>query len=80
MTVALVTGGTRGVGAGIARALLRSGAEVVVCGRRAPDRPVSVRDGEGPGDGEGSGSGDAEGVRSARITACAARERWSGAR
>ncbi|MGW7515829.1 SDR family oxidoreductase [Streptomyces sp. NPDC054796] len=66
MTVALVTGGTRGVGAGIARALLRSGADVVVCGRRAPDSAVSVRAGQDSGDGEGSSSGDAEGVRSAR--------------
>jgi NAD(P)-dependent dehydrogenase (short-subunit alcohol dehydrogenase family) len=36
--VALVTGGTRGVGAGIARVLLAAGARVVVCSRRpAPD-------------------------------------------
>ncbi|MFF5972660.1 SDR family oxidoreductase [Streptomyces sp. NPDC012769] len=39
--VAVVTGGTRGVGAGIARALLRAGAEVVVCARRPPERPVA---------------------------------------
>lgn len=38
--VAVVTGGTRGVGAGIARAFLRAGAEVVVCARRPPDAPV----------------------------------------
>ncbi|MFF8274707.1 SDR family oxidoreductase [Streptomyces lateritius] len=38
--VAVVTGGTRGVGAGIARALLRAGARVVVCARRPPDAPV----------------------------------------
>ncbi|WP_461086027.1 SDR family oxidoreductase [Streptomyces deserti] len=38
--VAVVTGGTRGVGAGITRALLEAGAEVVTCARRAPDRPV----------------------------------------
>jgi NAD(P)-dependent dehydrogenase (short-subunit alcohol dehydrogenase family) len=40
--VAMVTGGTRGVGAGIARALLAAGAEVVICARRAPDRPVAA--------------------------------------
>ncbi|MGP9021383.1 SDR family oxidoreductase [Streptomyces sp. BR1] len=39
---AVVTGGTRGVGAGIARALLAAGADVVVCARRPPDRPVQV--------------------------------------
>ncbi|MEV4442788.1 SDR family oxidoreductase [Streptomyces sp. NPDC049577] len=40
--VAVVTGGTRGVGAGIARAFLRAGAEVVICARRPPDRPVAA--------------------------------------
>ncbi|MEV5376325.1 SDR family oxidoreductase [Streptomyces nondiastaticus] len=38
----VVTGGTRGVGAGIARAFLRTGARVVVCARRPPDRPVTA--------------------------------------
>jgi NAD(P)-dependent dehydrogenase (short-subunit alcohol dehydrogenase family) len=32
----LVTGGTRGIGAGIARGFLRAGAQVVVCGRTEP--------------------------------------------
>ncbi|MEV0452437.1 SDR family oxidoreductase [Streptomyces sp. NPDC050600] len=41
-SVAVVTGGTRGVGAGIARALLEAGAEVVACARRAPDKPVEA--------------------------------------
>ncbi|MCB5167784.1 SDR family oxidoreductase [Streptomyces bambusae] len=40
--VAVVTGGTRGVGAGIARAFLAAGAEVVVCARRPPDEPVAA--------------------------------------
>jgi NAD(P)-dependent dehydrogenase (short-subunit alcohol dehydrogenase family) len=34
--VVLVTGGARGIGAGIARAFLAAGAEVVVCGRSTP--------------------------------------------
>ncbi|MFK0293650.1 SDR family oxidoreductase [Streptomyces sp. NPDC090442] len=40
--VTVVTGGTRGVGAGIARAFLRAGAEVVVCARRPPWDPVAA--------------------------------------
>src|SRR5947209_17424337 len=32
----VVTGGTRGIGAGIARAFLRSGGQVLVCGRTEP--------------------------------------------
>lgn len=35
--VAIVTGGTRGLGRTMAEALVRSGAKVVVCGRNAPE-------------------------------------------
>ncbi|RCH69661.1 short chain dehydrogenase [Streptomyces sp. SDr-06] len=38
----VVTGGTRGVGAGIAKAFLGAGADVVVCARRPPDAPVRL--------------------------------------
>ncbi|MEU1852817.1 SDR family oxidoreductase [Streptomyces sp. NPDC019990] len=40
--VAVVTGGTRGVGAGITRALLEAGADVVTCARRPADKPVEA--------------------------------------
>ncbi|MFD4367366.1 SDR family oxidoreductase [Rhodococcus sp. NPDC058521] len=38
--IVLVTGGVRGVGAGISRAFLRAGATVVTCARRPADEPV----------------------------------------
>ncbi|MPY78072.1 MAG: SDR family oxidoreductase [Actinophytocola sp.] len=38
--IVLVTGGVRGVGAGITRAFARAGATVVTCARNAPERPV----------------------------------------
>lgn len=40
--VVVVTGGTRGVGAGIARAFLAAGAQVAVCARRPPPEPVTA--------------------------------------
>jgi NAD(P)-dependent dehydrogenase (short-subunit alcohol dehydrogenase family) len=40
--VALVTGGVRGVGAGITRCLLQAGAEVVTCARREPEELPSA--------------------------------------
>jgi NAD(P)-dependent dehydrogenase (short-subunit alcohol dehydrogenase family) len=42
--VALVTGGVRGVGAGVTRQLLEAGADVVVCARHEPERlPLGAR-------------------------------------
>lgn len=37
--IALVTGGTRGIGAAIARALKEAGATVIICARTAPPAP-----------------------------------------
>lgn len=50
--VVVVTGGTRGVGAGVTRAFAEAGAQVVICARRPPEvplpgaefRPLDLRD------------------------------------
>jgi NAD(P)-dependent dehydrogenase (short-subunit alcohol dehydrogenase family) len=42
--LALVTGGGRGIGASIARALATAGARVVVCGRNKPDLDAVARE------------------------------------
>jgi len=38
----IVTGGTKGLGAVIARSFLSRGADVVVCARRPPERPIEA--------------------------------------
>ncbi len=40
--IVLVTGGVRGVGAGISRAFLAAGATVLTCARRPADEPITV--------------------------------------
>ena len=42
--VVMVTGGTRGIGRGIAEAFLEAGAEVIVCGRNAPEQELMSGD------------------------------------
>jgi len=44
--VALITGGTRGLGRAVAEHLLAAGWHVAVCGRRLPETPVRVGDAE----------------------------------
>jgi NAD(P)-dependent dehydrogenase (short-subunit alcohol dehydrogenase family) len=53
----IVTGGTRGIGAGIARAFLAAGASVLVCGRNDP--PGLTRSGAPAGSGGSAETADA---------------------
>ena len=39
--IVIVTGGGRGVGRGISERFLEAGAEVVICGRKEPDKPLN---------------------------------------
>src|SRR5215469_10100222 len=43
----VVTGGTRGIGAGIARGFLQAGAEVLVCGRTPPAQDADLPEADG---------------------------------
>ena len=43
----VITGGTRGIGAGIASAFLRAGSHVLVCGRTAPVDPAMLPSADG---------------------------------
>ncbi|PIE40755.1 MAG: short-chain dehydrogenase, partial [Gammaproteobacteria bacterium] len=38
----IVTGGTKGVGKGVTEAFLQAGANVYICGRNAPETPITV--------------------------------------
>ncbi len=44
--VAIVTGGTKGIGRTLALRMMERGARVVVCGRRPPEQPLRVGDDE----------------------------------
>ena len=56
---AVVTGGSRGIGAAIAGALVARGADVLVCGRSA-EALARSRDAAGPGAGDGAPAGRLE--------------------
>ena len=43
----VITGGTRGIGAGLAAAFLHAGSDVLVCGRNEPDDPAGLPSADG---------------------------------
>src|SRR5579862_5147553 len=64
--VAIVTGGTRGIGYAIARALLREGAKVFICGRQDAQLKSAMQSlsagGEGSIDGVNIGRTNIDGI------------------
>ena len=73
--VVLVTGGTKGVGRGIAARYTAAGATVVVCGRSAPDAPPSSPAGAGGDPDDGGTAGPTDGGAAAPVfIACDVRE------
>jgi NAD(P)-dependent dehydrogenase (short-subunit alcohol dehydrogenase family) len=77
--VALVTGGTRGIGFSIAKALAGEGARVFVCGRDPASLQVALQDLERTGNGKADGiAADVRHYEDCRKLVRAAAERFGG--